>query len=86
MWLAQSVAKLVRHGHSSDKIADYTLEQFVIFLDAAEQIEAEQRIAFVTDVATSIGQLFNKDPIVQDHLDLLRAVTQGARDGNRSPE
>lgn len=81
-WLNQSVGKLVRHGHAISEIGEYNLDQFVMFLDAAEQIEASERMGFVTDISTAIGQLFSKDPIVKKHLDLLQAIVNGERDGN----
>lgn len=77
MWLAQSTAKLVRFGHSRKDIANYDLGQFVIFLDAAEQIEAAERIAFVADLTSVVGSLFSKESAVGKHLDVLEGIVTG---------
>lgn len=66
-------------------IADYTLDQFVIFLDAAEQIEAETRTNFVVDMATVVGSLFAKESPIQSHLDLLTSIRLGEYDGRQQP-
>lgn len=82
LWLNQSVTKLVTRGHSVEAISNYDLDQFVLFLDAAQQIEAEERTNFVVDISTAIGQLFNKEPIVQTHLDLLNEIKDGVKNGS----
>lgn len=79
--MAQSVTKLIRKGHDATDIADYTLDQFVVYLNTAEQIEAEERTNFVVDVATVVGSLFSKDSPIQKHLDLLQHIRLGEQDG-----
>lgn len=60
-----------------EEIANYTLEQFVIFLDAAEQIEAEERTNFVVDMAAVVGSLFSKESPIKSHLEALRKQRLG---------
>lgn len=80
--MAQSVTRLIKHGHRLEQIADYSLDKFMIFLDAVEQLDAEARIGFVTDMTAVVGSLFSKDPIVSEHLDSLRNAQLGVRDGS----
>jgi len=76
------VNKLIRYGHRLRDIENYTLDQFVIFLDAAEQIEAADRRNFVVDMSTVVGSLFSKKSPIKEHLDLLTGIASGESDGS----
>ena len=78
----QSVNRLVRQGHSLHDIGNYTLDQFLMFLDAAAQLEADQRMAFVTDMTVVVGSLFSKQSPVAEHLDLMAHTVSRAKRGN----
>ena len=79
VWLNQSVNKLVRCGHRLPDIKNYTLTQFLMFVDAADQIEAGQRIDFVTDMSVVVGSLFAKSSPAKEHLGLLKDLAAGAK-------
>lgn len=78
MWLNQAVAKLVRFGHAMSVIQEYTIGQFTMILDAVEQIEAAERLNFVTDMSAVVGSLFaDKDPPIVEHVERLQGVAHG---------
>lgn len=79
----QSVNRLVQKGHSLADIKGYTLSQFLMFVDAVKQIEAEQRLNFVTDMSVVIGSLFSKDNPVREHNGLLLDQIAGAKNGDQ---
>jgi len=83
MWLAQSVNKLVKHGHDFRAIGDYTLTQFMASLQAIEQNEASERLDFVSDLSVVVGSLFSKDSPISDHIASLVNTSVGVKpDGN----
>lgn len=57
-WLNQSVNRLVRKGHSLRDIEHYTLSQFMMCLQAAVELEAQERRNFVADMSAVVGSLF----------------------------
>lgn len=61
-------------------IAEYTFGQFSMFMDAEEQLAAEQRISTVTDLATVVGSLFAKESPVAEHLGLLSDTAAGVKE------
>ena len=79
----QSVNRLVQKGHSLTDIRNYTLSQFLMFVDAVKQIEAEERIAFVTDMTTVVGSLFSKESPVREHIGLLKDLAAGAKNDDK---
>ena len=79
MWLAQSVNRLVKHGHDLQAIGDYTLSQFMLCLKSAEQNEAAERLSFVSDMSAVVGSLFSKDCPVNDHIDSLVNASAGVK-------
>lgn len=61
-----------------------TLPRFVATVDAVEQIQASERIAFVSDMASVVASAFakkGKNPL-GDHLDTLEDVAKGGLSGN----
>lgn len=46
------------------------------------ETEAEERMAFVTDLAVVVGSLFSKDSPVKEHMDLLIETAAGIKHGN----
>lgn len=83
-WLNQSVNRLVRQGHSLNDIGNYTLDQFLMFLEAASELEADQRMSFVTDMTVVVGSLFSKDAPVAEHMNLLADTVSGVKSGNEA--
>ena len=62
------------------------LARFAACIETVEQVEAAERIAFVTDLGTVVSGAFagkGKNPI-KEHVDLLDKVRLGKRDGNES--
>lgn len=53
-----------------------------MFLDAASELEAEERASFVTDMSVVVGSLFSKEDPAGDHLELLRETAAGVKHGN----
>lgn len=51
----------------------------MMFVDAATDIDAEERAAFVTDMSVVVGGLFSKDNPSQDHMTLLVNTAAGVR-------
>jgi len=50
-----------------------------MFLDAATDIDAEERAAFVTDMSVVVGGLFSKESPAEDHMTLLVNTAAGVR-------
>lgn len=81
IWLNQSVNRLVQKGHSLADIRNYTLSQFVMFVDAARQIEAESRMGFVADLSVVVGSLFAEHSPIKQHIDRLEDTALGVKNG-----
>lgn len=83
MWLSQSITRLIRHGHKLKDISGYTLAQFMMFLNAATQVDAMERGSFVVDLSVVVGSLFSKKNPAGEHLELLNESAAGIKsDGN----
>lgn len=80
--MAQSTSRLIRRGHSLNDIADYTISQFLVFLDAVEETEAQERLDFVSDISVVVGSLFSKDSPITDHITGLLYSAAGAKNVN----
>lgn len=46
------------------------------------ETEAEERTAFVTDLAVVVGSLFSKDSPIKEHMNLLIETAAGIKHGN----
>ncbi len=69
--------KLIEHNHRLRDIENYTLDQFVLFLDAAERAEAVSRLAFTIDIGAVVGCMFGSKDIFKNHLDSLQSIANG---------
>lgn len=73
----------MQKGHSLADIRNYTLSQFLMFVDAVTQIEAEERTHFVTDMSVVVGSLFAKESPMTEHIGLLQDLAAGAKNGDK---
>lgn len=78
-WFNQSVALLVRNGHSLRDIGGYTLTQFRMVLDAVHELEADERAAFVVDMGIVVGSLFDETGSFDKHLTSLTDAASGVK-------
>lgn len=69
----------MRKGHTIGDIGDYTLGQFVRALDAVAEIEAQERLDFVSDMTAVVGSLFSKESPVADHVASLSDAAAGVK-------
>ncbi len=84
IWLNQSTNRLIKWGHSLEDIKKYSINQFVMFLRAIDELDAENRCSFVADMAAVVGSLFNdkKPSPVTTHLEELIDVASGVKYGS----
>lgn len=76
---------LVRFGYRHDEVAEMPLPKFLACSDAAEQISAAERAAFVVDMSAVVSGIFAKkgsNPVGK-HLDLLGGVASGDSSGDQ---
>jgi hypothetical protein len=81
VWLNQAVQKLIKAGHDHGRIAEYTLDQFLIFLDAVEQLDAAARANFVTDMTAVVGGMFGSGKTLSELVESLSRLATGEHDG-----
>lgn len=79
-WIENSVTVLKEAGYSLDEIRNFTLNQFLILLQAAERRDALRRTRFVTDVAVVLGGLLGGGTKVSEHIASLQKVIDEERD------
>lgn len=72
----------MRTGHSLEKIGNYSLSQFTMFLHAEAELESAQRVNFVSDMAVVVGSLFSKDSPLAEHVFSLQEASVGVVNGN----
>lgn len=85
MWLRQAVAKLARFGYQQREVAEMTLLNFVVTLDAVNRVAASERMDLVVDIATVASAMApskKKSNPIKEHLDLLEGVQFGDANGN----
>jgi hypothetical protein len=63
-------------------IGEYTLDQFMIFLDAVEQLDAASRQNFVTDMTAVVGGMFGSGKTLTELVDRLSRLAIGENDGS----
>lgn len=83
VWFNQAVNTLVKAGHSLRDIGEYTLDQFLIFLDAVEELDAASRANTTTDLVAAIGGMLGGGKQLTEHLDGLSGRALGERDGRK---
>lgn len=83
VWLNQAVNKLIKAGHPKGDIAEYSLEQFLIFLDAVEQLDAASREHFVTDMTAVVMAAFGGGKTLTEHLNALSSLALGEKNGDK---
>lgn len=80
VWLNQAVHKLIKAGHSLADVREYTLDQFLIFLDAVEQLDAAGRANFTSDMVSVIGGVLGSGKALTAHLESLSRLATGEHD------
>ncbi len=76
----------MQKGHSLHDIGNFTLAQFLMIQEGSMQIEAMERMGFVTDIGSVVGSMFGGETPspVQRHIDLLEDAAAGVkRDGRQ---
>lgn len=76
-WVRDSVQTLIEHNHRMQDIADYTLDQFTTFLDAAGRADAVKRLEFVIDMSAVVGGMFGGGNSLKDHIESLKEIESG---------
>ncbi|MEG1121285.1 MAG: hypothetical protein RSE62_03680 [Citrobacter sp.] len=77
-WLRSQTTKLIQHNHRLAEIGNYTLGQFVCFLDEVQMVEAQNRIEFVMDVSVAASSVAGGDgKFLEAHLEKLQYAAQG---------
>lgn len=82
VWLNQAVQKLTKAGHPLRCVGEYTLDQFMVFLEAVEQLDAASRANFVADVGTVVGGILGGNKALTQHIDSLSASALGENNGS----
>jgi len=55
------------------------LYQFLMFVDAEDQLTAQQRLGFVADIGTVAGSMYSKSNPLGEHIDLLTEEARGIK-------
>lgn len=76
MWLQDSIQSLIAHSHSLTDIKTYSIDQFIAFLDAAERLDAADRLKTTSDLGIAIAGALGSDAI-QNHIDSLQSIANG---------
>lgn len=76
-WVRDSVQTLIEHNHKLSDIAEYSLDQFTTFLDAAGRVDAVRRLEFVIDMSAVVGGMFGGGTSLKDHIDSLKEIESG---------
>jgi hypothetical protein len=83
VWFNQAVNTLVKAGHPLRDIGEYTLDQFLIFLDAVEQLDAASRANTTLDLTAAIGGMLGGGKSLTEHINSLSGRALGEKDGDR---
>lgn len=76
-WIRHYTQKLVEHNHKLYDIAEYSLTQFVAYIDEIQMIEAKDRMSFVYDVAAAAGSVMGDGKHLKHHLESLQLIADG---------
>lgn len=82
VWFNQAVISLVKAGHSLGDIREYTLDQFLIFLDAVEELNAASRAHTTIDLTAAIGGMLGSGKALTEHIHELSGRALGEKDGS----
>lgn len=55
-------------------------------LDAARELDADERIAFVSDMSVVVGSIFSKENPVEEHMELLTDIAAGVKKHGEAAE
>ncbi len=76
----------MRRGHRLEDIGNYTLAQFTMCLRATEELDADDRMATVTDLSVVVGSLFSsEEPPIVEHVASLLEASIGVKNGRGKP-
>lgn len=55
-----AITMLIQHGHRPSDIADYPVDAFRRYVDAAVELDKSQRIGAMVDMQVTVGSLLHK--------------------------
>ncbi len=69
--------RLMQNNHRLVDIQEYTLYQFVHFLDETQRAEARTRIAFSVDMSVAAAAVMGGNEVLTKHIDSLQLTANG---------
>ena len=76
-WVWDTVQTLLRHNHTLAEIAEYPLDRVMALLEASRQVEAKQRVEFITDMSQVVGGIFGSGESFTEHIEFLQSIANG---------